>query len=192
MSRLYVGNLSFSTTAKGLGEFFSQVGSVANVTIQSRDERSLGYGFVDMGSEGEAQKAVNQLHDQELDGRRLKVEIARPQSDRPSYERRGPRRFNRDSSRPRREVDVNAPLSQTRVHLGNLPFSITEDEVKAAFPGCNVKEVIIIKSYTGRSRGYGFVEFETHADQEKGIKICENLTLNDRQIQCAPARERTE
>ncbi|KAK2952480.1 putative Single-stranded TG1-3 DNA-binding protein [Blattamonas nauphoetae] len=198
MSRLYVGNLSFKTTARDLGQLFETVGPVSNVDIKSRYERSLGFGFVDMSTEADAQRAAKELNERELDGRKLRIEIARPfvprqqseraPSRRPFRGRRAPRRTPR---RPRRVVDENAPISQTRVFLGNLPFQTTEDEVKAAFGGCNVKEVILIKGFSGRSRGYGFVEFQTHADQEKGIQIGSNLTLSDRKLTCAAARELT-
>ncbi|KAK2948797.1 putative RNA-binding protein CP33, chloroplastic [Blattamonas nauphoetae] len=199
MTRLYIGNLSFSTSAKTLGETFEKVGAVTNVSIKSRNDHSLGFGFIDMATDADAKKAVDEINGKEIDGRTIRVEIARPLVERKPGERpprgRGPRRGRgRGAPRPRRErrpVDPNAPLSKTRVHLGNLPFSITEEQLKAAFPGCPVKEVKIVTSFNGRPRGYGFVDFTTQEAQQAALKIGENLTLSDRQIHIAIAREQT-
>ncbi len=83
--RIYVGNMSFSTTEEALREAFEQHGSVDNVTIVTdRDTgRPRGFGFVEMGNNEEAQRAIDGLNGTELDGRTLTVNEARPQ------ERRG-------------------------------------------------------------------------------------------------------
>jgi len=77
-AKVYVGNLSWNTTDDTLREAFSQFGSVVDsIVMRDRDTgRSRGFGFVTYGSEQEAQAAISGLHDQELDGRRIKVNIA--------------------------------------------------------------------------------------------------------------------
>lgn len=83
-TKLYVGNLSFSTTEASLGDFFAQIGSVASVKlITDRDTgRSRGFGFVEMSSPDEAEKAISELNGKELDGRAISVSEARPQAPR--------------------------------------------------------------------------------------------------------------
>jgi hypothetical protein len=78
--RLYVGNLSYDTTESDLSELFGGVGSVANVEVVSNQhtQRSKGFGFVQMQSMEEAQRAVEVLHDKEFMGRKLVVSGARP------------------------------------------------------------------------------------------------------------------
>ncbi|MCD6115074.1 RNA-binding protein [bacterium] len=78
--KLYVGNLSYDTTEDGLKEFFSQVGTVEETTIivNRATGRSKGFGFVEMSTEEEAQNAMASLNGQELDGRNIVVEEARP------------------------------------------------------------------------------------------------------------------
>jgi RNA recognition motif-containing protein len=81
--KLFVGGLSFNTTSDGLREFFAQCGTVvsANVVTDQFSGRSRGFGFVEMDSVEDAQKAVRELDGRELDGRRLKVEVAKPKAE---------------------------------------------------------------------------------------------------------------
>ena len=81
--RIYVGNLSFQTTEDDLSNFFKTVGAVDSVSIiTDRDTgRSKGFGFVEMNDE-DADKAIAELNGQELNGRALTVNEARPREDR--------------------------------------------------------------------------------------------------------------
>ena len=84
-SKLYVGNLSYNTTGSDLEQLFGQHGSVTSAeVINDRDTgRSKGFGFVQMGSDAEAQAAIAALNGQEHDGRALTVNEAKPREDRP-------------------------------------------------------------------------------------------------------------
>jgi len=78
-TRLYVGNLSFDSTEESLTAAFSQDSrQVSSVTIMTDREtgRSRGFGFVEMGSEGDAQAAIQAMDGQEVDGRALRVNEA--------------------------------------------------------------------------------------------------------------------
>jgi RNA recognition motif-containing protein len=81
---LYVGNLSYRMSSSDLEQIFSQYGSVESAeVISDRDTgRSKGFGFVEMSSDSEARSAIDALHDQEHDGRRLTVNEARPREPR--------------------------------------------------------------------------------------------------------------
>lgn len=81
---LYVGNLSYSTTEDSLRNHFAGAGSVVSASVISDREtgRSRGFGFVEMSSNEEAQKAIDMLDGQELDGRPLRVNLAKPKTDR--------------------------------------------------------------------------------------------------------------
>jgi RNA recognition motif-containing protein len=81
--KLFVGGISFNTSSEELGRFFGQSGSVltANVVVDQFTGRSRGFGFVEMSTAEEAQQAVAQLDGRELDGRRLKVEVAKPKTE---------------------------------------------------------------------------------------------------------------
>ena len=84
-SKLYVGGLSYSTTSETLREYFAQCGTVesAAVITDKFSGQSRGFGFVEMSTAEEAQQAVSQLNDRPLDGRPLKVEVAKPKGDKP-------------------------------------------------------------------------------------------------------------
>ena len=83
--KLYVGNLSYTTTDDSLKDFFSQAGKVssANVIMDKMSGRSRGFGFVEMENDDEGTKAVADLNGKELDGRPIVVNEARPMTDRP-------------------------------------------------------------------------------------------------------------
>ena len=82
--KLYVGNLSYGTTDSDLQGMFEEFGSVqsAQVIMDRESGRSKGFGFVEMGSDEEAQAAINALNGKDLDGRALTVNEARPREDR--------------------------------------------------------------------------------------------------------------
>lgn len=86
MKKLFVGSLPFATKEEELKDFFSQVGTVESVAIiiDKMTGRSKGFGFVEMSSDEEAQKAVDTLNGTDLGGRNIVVNIARPKEDRPS------------------------------------------------------------------------------------------------------------
>ena len=78
--KLYIGGLSYDTTENTLRGMFSQAGTVESVTIitDRMSGHSKGFGFVEMSSDAEAQKAIETLNGKELDGRTVTVNEARP------------------------------------------------------------------------------------------------------------------
>ena len=82
--KLYCGNLSYNVSSSDLEQLFSQFGTVESAqVITDRDTgRSKGFGFVEMGSDAEAQAAISGLNDKEHDGRSLTVNEAKPRESR--------------------------------------------------------------------------------------------------------------
>lgn len=82
--KLYVGGLPYNTTNEELSEAFAKAGTVvsASVVTDRMTGRSRGFGFVEMSTEEEAEAAVNMLNGQELGGRKLTVNVARPRPER--------------------------------------------------------------------------------------------------------------
>lgn len=85
--RLYVGNLSFSTTENDLQDAFERFGQVSDVKIMMDQGtgRSRGFAFVTMGGASEGTAAIEGLHGQNLDGRDLTVNEARPREERGGF-----------------------------------------------------------------------------------------------------------
>jgi RNA recognition motif-containing protein len=84
-AKLYVGNLPYSATEERLQQHFAQYGSVvsARIITDKFSGRSKGFGFVEMGSDAEAQKAITALNGTDFEGRNIVVSEARPQAPRP-------------------------------------------------------------------------------------------------------------
>lgn len=80
--RLFVGSLAWATTDATLKAHFEQAGAVesANVIMDRMSGRSKGFGFVEMGSDADAQNAVSKLNGSDLDGRKIVVSEARPKA----------------------------------------------------------------------------------------------------------------
>jgi RNA recognition motif-containing protein len=83
-NKLYVGNLSYSTTEEDLRTLFAQAGTVKSVALITDREtgRSKGFGFVEMETQADAQAAINQFHGKGFQDRTLTVNIARPREER--------------------------------------------------------------------------------------------------------------
>jgi RNA recognition motif-containing protein len=86
-AKLYVGNLSYETTEQGLRELFMQAGNVTSVALikEPGTNRSKGFGFVEMSSQSEAQKAISMFNGYTLNDRQLTVNVARPREERGGF-----------------------------------------------------------------------------------------------------------
>jgi cold-inducible RNA-binding protein len=87
LKNIFVGNLSFGATEDTVRSLFEQYGTVERVSIVTdRDTgRAKGFGFVEMTGDAEAERAISSLNGQELDGRNLTINEARPKEDRGGF-----------------------------------------------------------------------------------------------------------
>ena len=101
--KLFVGGLPYTITSSQLEEIFSKFGKVTScdVITDRYSGQSKGFGFVEMENDKEADEAIEKLHDTEMEGRKIAVNVARPREEKPRFDSRGggPRR---DSRGPRR------------------------------------------------------------------------------------------
>ncbi|MGD0351109.1 MAG: RNA-binding protein [Verrucomicrobiota bacterium] len=83
-NRLFVGNLAYQTGENDLQAYFAQAGAVTsvNLMLDKATGKSRGFAFVEFATAEEAQKAVEQFHNKEFQGRALTVNIARPREER--------------------------------------------------------------------------------------------------------------
>lgn len=84
-AKLFVGGLSYSTDDDTLRQVFSEAGNVESAVVitDKMTGRSKGFGFVEMASDEDAQKAIEMFNGKEIDGRKVTVNEARPQESRP-------------------------------------------------------------------------------------------------------------
>ena len=81
---------------------------------------------------------------------------------------------------------------EKKVYIGNLEFGLTEDELKKIFEdkGLNVKEAkIITDKFSGKSKGFGFAEFETEEEAQKAIDELNDQEINGRSLRVSKARK---
>lgn len=211
LTKVFVGNLSFRTTDADLAAEFSSAGKVVQANIIKRGPRSLGYGFVELESEEDAQKSVTLMNKKAIDGREINVELAKPREEvkgndqRRTQSRRGrgaprggrggfmrrrfrPSRNNDGNSgrgrprNPRARVNVNRTPSTTTLFVANLPFSVDDNGLQEIFKECNAAKAHVVLNKSGRSKGFGFVEFATEADQQKALKEFENKSVENRPL----------
>jgi len=87
---IYVGNLSYKMTDDDLGKLFSTYGTVSEskVVVDKTTKRSKGFGFVEMPNQSEGNEAIKQLDGKEVDGRNIKVNVAKPKEEKPRRNKR--------------------------------------------------------------------------------------------------------
>lgn len=100
-AKVYVGNLSYSTTEDDLRTLFAQAGTVNSVAlIKDRDSgQSKGFAFVEMGNQAEAQKAISMFNGYSMGNRELRVNMAQPREDRGGAPGRGSGHTRRPAQR---------------------------------------------------------------------------------------------
>jgi len=84
-TRLFVGNLSYQTGENDLQDYFAQAGAVTsvNLMVDKATGKSRGFAFVEFATPEEAQKAIEQFHNKDFQGRAITVNVARPREERP-------------------------------------------------------------------------------------------------------------
>jgi len=222
-TKVFVGNLSFKTREADLASEFTSAGKVVSANIITRGARSLGYGFVELESEEEAQKAVTLMNKKSIDSREINVELAKPRDETKLAERKPPpirgrgrgrgrggfggrvrryrprnqvgepgaqptggppppRRGRGGAPRPFPRQPNNRIPSETTLFVANLPFSLDNQGLAALFKDLRCKNAHVVITRTGRSKGFGFVEFENKADQEAALIVSEKFVVENRKL----------
>jgi len=263
-TKVFVGNLSFKTRDADLARAFEVVGKVTSANIITRGPRSLGYGFVELSSAEEADKAIAQLNKSDLDGRQINVEIARPREE-TSQDGAAPNNTNASAAgrqrRPRRPrqpapADGESPSSPatvggdaaakprrarkprvapaggapaaaggasaapaagaedgrrparrgrgrfgrfrrfrqqrtdeqpripstTTLFVANLHYQIDNEGLAGIFKENNPVKAYVVQTNSGRSRGFGFVEFSNETDQQNALKAVDKKVVSERPL----------
>ncbi|XP_057951247.1 33 kDa ribonucleoprotein, chloroplastic [Malania oleifera] len=183
-SRLFVGNLPFSMTSSQLAEIFGQAGRVDSVEIvyDRVTNRSRGFAFVSMGSVEEAQAAIRMFEGSQIGGRTAKVNF-------PEVPRGGEREVMGPRMRNNSPGFIDSPH---KIYAGNLSWSLTSQGLREAFahqPGFMGARVIFERD-SGRSRGFGFVCFESAEDVESALKAMSGVEIEGRPLRLNMAGER--
>jgi len=160
---IYVSNLPFTTTDEQLRELFKDFEVKTAYVAKRRNGRSKGFGFVNLGKEGEQQKAIEKVDGKEFESRKLTAKIAF------NDDRRNERGELKEQFKKTLPTKQEGPPSETVVYVSNLPWSFTDEDLTKFFDGLTVKNANVAKRRNGRSKGFGFVEFATKEDQQKAL-----------------------
>jgi RNA recognition motif-containing protein len=247
-TKVFVGNLDFKTKESELAKEFSVAGKVISANIITRGPRSLGYGFVEMESEEDANKAVQLLNKKEIDGRPINVEVAKPREElqeqkqqqqqqtggeqatnrggrggarggrgrggrggaRGSRGGRGNGRGGRGGARPpkvapgtganaqaqpqqqqqqqpqqQQQKKEDRTPSKTTLFVANLPFAVDDDAFGKILKDSNLAfkmAKVVRNARSKRSKGFGFIEFDNEADQQKALAALNNKQVEGREL----------
>jgi len=234
-TKVFVGNLAFSTKEPELAAAFGAAGKVIGANIITRGPRSLGYGFVEMDSEEDAKKAVELMNKKEVNGRQINVEIAKPQDETKANAQQGengsseekkrrprrrtpgrrqgaapesaseeggqaqggegegakkkrPKRHRGPRGGPKKDSEegaaANREESKTTLFVANLPFGLDDEGFAKVVSelGIKAKTAHVVKKRNGRSKGYGFVEFDNEADQRKALDGLNKKSVDGREL----------
>ncbi|GAV63871.1 RRM_1 domain-containing protein [Cephalotus follicularis] len=184
VGRLYVGNLPFAMTSSQLAGVFGEAGRVVNVEIvyDRVTDRSRGFGFVTMGSVEEAQKAIILFDGSQVGGRTVKVNF-------PEVPRGGEREVMGPRIRSSYQGFVDSPH---KIYAGNLGWGLTSQGLRDAFadqPGLLSARIIYDRN-SGRSRGFGFITFETAENVEYSLNAMNGVEVEGRPLRLNLASER--
>lgn len=170
-SKLFVAGLPDAMDEASLRDLFTNTGSEVQELTMPRDRatgRPRGFAFVRLGSPEQAEAARGSLDGTLIEGRAISV---RPFSSEPPA--RGERRPGAGPGGPGGGMGGPRPDTSDRtLYVGNLPYDVTEDEVRELFTGNGGKEpqrIHLPVDPEGRRRGFGFVTFDTAEDANEAI-----------------------
>ncbi|KAG9445626.1 hypothetical protein H6P81_011754 [Aristolochia fimbriata] len=185
--KLFVGNLPFSVDSSVLAGLFERAGNVEMVEViyDKLTGRSRGFGFVTMSTVEEVEAAEQQFNGYELEGRPLRVNAGPPP-------RRDESRGFRGGSGGGGGGGSSTLGSSHRVHVGNLPWNVDESALESLFSeqGNVVEARVIYDRDSGRSRGFGFVTYDTADEVNNAISSLDGMEMNGRSIRVTMAESR--
>lgn len=183
MSRdLFVGNLDSRVRREELEKLFAQLGAVQRVNIVNDRETGIskGFGFVTFADDASAEQAIAKFNGYEFCGKAIAISFARSKQD-------------MTARRPWRGADgQEASPGIPELFVKGLSFDTSHDELRELFSphGNVVKAKVISDRDTGESRGFGFVQMSTQAENDRAIAALDGKSMNGRILSVNIARER--
>ncbi|GMY14756.1 29 kDa ribonucleoprotein A, chloroplastic-like [Fagus crenata] len=171
--KLFVGNLPFDVDSAQLAGLFESAGNVEMVEViyDKTTGRSRGFGFVTMSTAEEVEAAAQQFNGYELEGRALRVNAGPPPPRREDSSFRGTR-------------GGGSFGSSNRVHVGNLAWGVDDSALETLFSeqGKVVEARVVYDRESGRSRGFGFVTYNSAEEVNSAIEYLNGVDLNGRPL----------
>jgi len=186
-TRVYVGNLAYSTSWQDLKDHMRQVGEVTFAKVIEDDQgRSKGCGIVEFALEEDALKAIETLSDTTIKDTERPIFVREDRVD--SYESsrargRSRARGGRGRGRGRAGPMVDGPKAGRQVFVGNLPYSTSWQDLKDIFVEIGpILRADVLFGPDGRPKGHGTVCFENEGDAKKAIEQMNDHVVEGRKI----------
>lgn len=160
--KLFLGGVSPNTDTEAVRDHFSKYGTVTDAVVMYKDGKHRGFGFVTFETEDCMRDALSE--DQIIDGRTIDVKEAVPQAEGGDFRGGAPMRSNgAPGGRPSIRAPAHIATPCDKVFLGGLAQTTTEDQVREYFQryGYIIDCVVMKDRDTGRSRGFGFVQYDS-------------------------------
>lgn len=180
ISRVFVGNLSFSTTWQALKDHFKAAGTVEFASVlENPNKTSKGCGMVNFLSNEEARAAVSLLHESALDGRQITVKLDVDGK----FKERPPPKSQMVEEKREEPFYTLPPEHISRVFVGNLAYNTNWQAMKDHFSQVGEIEFASVLLNPDRtSKGCGMVNFNSHEDAMRAVETLHNSMLDGRQI----------
>ncbi|KAF8407124.1 hypothetical protein HHK36_006249 [Tetracentron sinense] len=171
VANLFVKNIDLSVDSTGLRDIFCKFGTVLSCKVAEENGRSQGFGFVQFDSEESAMAALKALHGTMLQGKKLYVSKFVKKSDR----------------------QVCKESKFTNLYVKNLDQDLTEDILRDKFSEFGkVHNVVIMRDGEGKSRGFGFISFDSPEEAKKAVEAMNGAQLGSKNVFVGRAQKKDE
>ncbi|CAK4083420.1 unnamed protein product [Aphanomyces euteiches] len=161
--KVYVGNLPYHFEESDLTSLFESCGPIVHANLV----RSQGFGFIEFEAQDGVDKALD-LKGKLINGRHVVVRPSTPPKNAPP---------------PPPRATMSRGTHNAKVYVGNLPFHKTEVDVASIMEGCGaIRYINLVKDLQGRSKGYGFVEFEDETSASLALQKLHGYVIDGRTL----------
>jgi len=176
-TKVFIGNVAWSTTNETLSDYLAQQGTPA-VTVElkiSASGQSKGWAIAEFASPDAADAVIQSCNGVEIDGRAINVRLDRGP---------GPSRRDREAAAPR-EYDDSEPAGGTHLYIGNLSWSITTEDLSQILDTQGVPAVsveVMMQRTNGRSKGFAIADYATEESAGGAIAVLNNMEVDGRSM----------
>lgn len=194
--QVFIGNMPFELSEEQLSSLVSErLGSSFKSIKIAKDRasgKSRGFGYVDFDAKESAEAAVSKLVGLSMNGRDFKVDLSLPRGERPARTNSGAQESGASGGAVRRSP---VTPSENSVFIGNLDFSVGEEEVMAMCNdilggGLATRVRIASDRATGKPRGFGHIDFASPDGAQKAIEMLNGIQLAGRDIRVDAAQRK--
>lgn len=182
-TNIYVKNIDLEVTQEEFIELFRKYGNVTSAVIQTDEEgKSKGFGFVNFESHEQAQKAVDALHDYELNGKKLFVARAQKKAEREEELRK---------SYEQAKMEKLSKFQGTNLYIKNLDDEVDDERLKNEFESFGtITSAKVMRDDKGASKGFGFVCFSSPDEATKAVAEMNNKMIGSKPLYVSLAQRR--